>query len=601
MKKLLALFVIVALAGAAGWFAHETTTKPWAGKSAASETSRRVLYYQSPMHPWVKADQPGKCTVCGMDLVPVYEGEAPLDGNLVTLNSNAVTVVGVQTAPVRRQPLTRTLRFGGVIDDDDSRHRILSAYVDGRIDALFVHYEGAEVAAGQKLASFYSPMLLTAVREFVSLQRGTGASPASDNSGTARAGGTSALLSGAAIRLRQLGLSAAQIASLPATFTDTNLTVEILAPMSGTVVKRIAYAGQYVKEGDPLFELADFTTMWLKFDAYERDLAWLQPGQSVEITTPALPGRSFTNTVTFIDPNLDPSTRSAKVRVEIPNPFTVENGQTNRLFRHRLFADARVRSVTPEVLAVPRSAVLNSGGSPMVYVERVRGSYEPRQVQLGRVGDEVVEIIGGLSEGEQVVTQGNLLLDAQSQIAGQGRGENHSSGHLLSLQAAAESPITPHQGHEPATIRSGLNPDHRRALGDFLKAADAAREALAADDLIQFNAAAMKLHPAVAALPKNSEFPLLQTAAEAAHLPEAKDLPSARQAFYPLSTSLVEVVRLLRASDTNFATVKLYQCPMVKRAFPNAPKTAAWFQLGGPIRNPWFGADMIDCGSELKP
>lgn len=601
MKKLLPLFAVAALAGAAGWFAHETTSKPRAGQSAASETSRRVLYYQSPMHPWVKANQPGKCTVCGMDLVPVYEGEAPLDGNLVTLNSNAVTVVGVQTAPVRRQPLTRTLQFAGTIDDDDSRHRILSSYVDGRIDGLFVHFEGAEVAMGQKLASFYSPMLLTAVREFVALHPSTGTSPASETLRQSKASETRTLLSGAAIRLRQLGLSEAQIAALPATFTDTNLTVDVLAPMSGTVVKRIAYAGQYVKEGDPLFELADFTTMWLKFDAYERDLTWLQPGQSVEISTPALPGRSFTNTVTFIDPNLDPATRSAKVRVEIPNPFTLENGQTNRLLRHRLFADARVRSVTPEVLAVPRSAVLNSGGSPMVYVERARGSYEPRTVRLGRVGDEVVEITGGVTDGERVVTQGNMLLDAQSQIAGQVQSEGQGPGHLLLPHAAAEPPITPPQGHNHGSLNSSLSPDHQRALGDFLKVADAAREALAADDLTRFNAAAMKLHPAVAALPKNPEFSFLQTAAEAAHLPSAKDLPSARQSFYPLSTSLVEVVRSLRAVDTNFATVKLYQCPMVKRAFPNAPKTAAWFQLGGPIRNPWFGADMIDCGSELKP
>ena len=599
MKKLLALFVVAALAGAAGWFARPAFNPQSAIRNPHSD--RHVLYYQSPMHPWVKADKPGKCTVCGMDLVPVYEGEAPLDGNLVTLSSNAVTVVGVETAVVRRQPLTRTLRFAGTIDDDDSRHRILSAYVDGRIDALFVNYEGAEVVAGQKLASFYSPMLLTAVREFVALQRGAGVSPASDNPGTARAGETLALLSGATIRLRQFGLSAAQIASLPATFTDTNLTVDILAPMSGTVVKRIAYAGQYVKEGDPLFELGDFATMWLKFDVYERDLAWLQPGQSVEITTPALAGRVFTNTVTFIDPNLDPATRSAKVRVEIPNPFTVENGQINRLFRHRLFADARVRSVSPEVLAVPRSAVLNSSGSPLVYIEHASGSYEARTVQLGRVGDEIVEVTGGLVEGERVVTQGNLLLDAQSQIAGQGRGDAAGSVNPLLPRATAELAATAPKDTEETSVVTGLKAESRRALSDFLKAADAVREALAADDLARFNAAALKLHSAVVALPKDANIPALKIAADAAHLSEAKDLPSARKAFYPLSTALVEVVRSLRALDTNFATVKLYQCPMVKRAFPDAPKTAAWFQLDGPIRNPWFGADMIDCGSELKP
>lgn len=577
MKKLLPFLLVAGLAGIAGWFGRPHFPSV-ARDGTSPSAARHVLYYQSPMHPWIKSDRPGKCTVCGMDLVPVYEGAAPMDGNLITLSSNAVTVVGVQTAPVRRQPLTRTLHFAGTIDDDDSRHRVLSAYVDGRVDALFVNYEGAEVVAGQKLASFYSPMLLTAVREYVGLQ--------------GKPGELDVLRSGANTRLRQLGLSEAQIEALPGTFSETNLIVDILAPVSGTVVKRSVYAGQYVKEGEPLFELADFATMWFKFDAYERDLAWLQPGQSVEISAPALPGRVFTNTLTFIDPNLDPATRSAKARVEIPNALLVGGARTNRLLRHRLFADARVRAMMPEVLAVPRTAVLNAGGSPLVYVERAAGSYEPRAVLLGRIGDEVAEITEGLAVGERVVTHGNLLLDSQSQIAGQGRPEALSDGNPLMPSAVAE----PAAGHPGAT----LGADDRRAIGDFLKVADTAREALAADDLAGFNAAAMKLHPAVAALPKSEALPALAVAAAAAHLPEAADLPGARKAFYPLSLALVEAVRGLRA-DPAFTGLKLFQCPMVKQAFPGAPKTAAWFQYAEPIHNPWFGPAMLDCGTELKP
>ena len=581
MKKLLPLLFVAVLAGIAGWFgrAHLASDAPHPGDGHGDAASaRRVLYYQSPMHPWIKSGQPGKCTVCGMDLVPVYEGSEPSDGNLVTLSSNAVTVVGVATAVARRQPLTRELHVAGTIDDDDSRHRLLSAYVDGRIDALFVNYEGAEVVAGQRLASVYSPMLLTSVREYVALRGQPGAQ--------------ANLLTGAATRLRQLGLTEAQITALPETFHGTDLVVDILAPMTGTVVKRSAYAGQYVKEGEPLFELGDFATMWFKFDAYERDLAWLHAGQTVEITTPSLPGRVFTNTLTFIDPNLDPTTRSAKVRVEIPNPPVVEDGHTNRLLRHRLFADARVRAAMPEVLAVPRTAVLNAGGSPLVYVERAAGNYEPRTVRLGRIGDEVVEITDGLAEGERVVTHGNLLLDAQSQIAGQGRSDT-------SANVESPGPAAPHTA-ESAGHSAPLGVESRRAINDFLQAADAVREALAADDLARFNAAAMKLHPAIAALPIEGTVPALAQAASVAHLPEAADLPSARQAFYPLSTALVEVMHALHA-DPAFAAVKLYQCPMVKQAFPGAPKTAAWFQLGGPIHNPWFGPAMLDCGTELKP
>ncbi len=593
MKLLLPIVAAAVVAGAIGWFARPHLSpgggRPVAGPSDDAPGTRRILYYQSPMHPWVRSDQPGRCTVCGMDLVPVREGEAPAVDGLVTLGSNAVTVVGVQTEAVRRQPLVRTLRFAGTIDDDDSRHRILGAYLDGRIEELFVNNEGAEIVAGQRLARFYSPMLLTAVREYVALRK------------DASAAGGPLLLSGAATRLRQLGLTDAQVLSLPTTFRETDLAVDILAPMSGTVVKRTVYAGQHVKEGEPLFELGDFTTMWFKFDAYERDLAWLRPGQAVEITTAALPGRVFTNAVAFIDPNVDAVTRSAKVRVEIPNPSSTVDGREERLFRHRLFADARVRTVAPDALCLPRTAVLSTGGAPVAYVERAPGHYEARALRLGRIGDEVVEVTAGLAEGERVVTQGNLLLDSQSQIAGVPRPEDPAgddAGPVASPQAKP-APAAPVGGPSGGVIAPGA----QRAVRDFLKAADAVREALAADDLTRFNLAAAALHPVVGALPDIGALPALARAGKAAHLPEAKDLPSARKSFYPLSTDLVEVVRGLRGIPdiaAAFADVTLYQCPMVKRAFPGAPKTASWIQLGVPVRNPWFGADMIDCGTELR-
>ncbi len=596
MKLLLPIVATAVVAGAIGWFARPHLSHGAghgdAGPAADASGTRRILYFQSPMHPWIRSDLPGKCTVCGMDLVPVREGEAPAADGLVTLGSNAVTVVGVRTEAVRREPLVRTLRFAGTIDDDDSRHRILSAYLDGRIEELFVNNEGAEVVAGQRLARFYSPMLLTAVREHVALRR--------DASVTA----DSSLLAGSATRLRQLGLTDAQVTALPGTFRETDLAIDILAPMSGTVVKRTAYAGQYVKEGEPLFELGDFTTMWFKFDAYERDLAWLRPGQAVEITTVALPGRVFTNAVAFIDPNVDPATRSAKVRVEVPNPSSTVDGRAERLFRHRLFADARVRTVAPDALCVPRSAVLSTGGAPVAYVEHAPGNYEARALRLGRVGDELVEVTAGLAEGERVVTQGNLLLDSQSQIAGVAR-----PAELPEPEGAGVGPVVQPEGRSAAAVpvvappAAAMTETAQRAVRDFLKAADAVREALAADDLARFNAAATALHPVVAALPEIAALPALARAGKAAHLPEAKDLSSARKSFYPLSTDLVEAVRGLRsASGTGamFTDVKLYQCPMVKRAFPDAPKTAAWIQLGGPVRNPWFGADMLDCGTELR-
>jgi Cu(I)/Ag(I) efflux system membrane fusion protein len=234
-----------------------------------------------------------------------------------------------------------------------------------------------------------------------------------------------------------------------------------------------------------------------------------------------------------------------------------------------------------------------------VYVEHARGSYEPRSVRLGRIGDELAEVTDGLAEGEVVVTQGNLLLDSQSQIAGRSGSGDSGAANLLMPHAAAEPAALPPYPAAGTPTRP-LNAEVHRAISDFLKATDAVREALAADDLARFNTTAKELHPAVAALPKDAVPAALAAAAAAAHLPEAADLPAARKAFYPLSMALVEAVRGLR-EEKDFPGLRLYQCPMMKQAFPGAPKAAAWFQYGEPIQNPWFGPAMLDCGTELKP
>jgi membrane fusion protein, copper/silver efflux system len=213
------------------------------------------------MHPWIKSDKPGRCTICGMELTPVYAGEKGFDesggDNIVALTQNQIQVLHVQTAVAKTRPLVRTLSVSGTIDDNDMRHRLLSAYVDGRIDKLHVNFIGAEVNEGQPLADFYSPSLLQAEREYRQL------------------GGE--LKKNTALRLRQMGLTQTQIEALDQKPADS-LTSQILSPISGTVVAKSVYEGQYVTTGQPLFEIADFSTMWFMFRAYEQDMPWIKPG-----------------------------------------------------------------------------------------------------------------------------------------------------------------------------------------------------------------------------------------------------------------------------------------------------------------------------------
>ena len=425
MKRALTILIVAAVAATGGYFfAKQSTPAPAHEHGAATAGGRKILFYQSAMHPWIKSDKPGNCTICGMKLTPVYEGDQPktIAENIVQLSSNSITVLNVQTAEVKKQPLKRTIRAAGIVEDDDTRHRIISAYVAGRIDALHVNFIGAEVAQGAPLATFYSPDLLTAEREYVTLLTNTI--------------GHHVMAETAALRLKRLGLTAAQISELPKKPADMQHS-EIVAPMSGTLITRFVYPGQYVTEGEKLFEIADFSKVWLQLNIYERDLAWVRVGQPVKMTTPAAPGRSLSGRVTFINPTVDEMTRSAIVRVEIDNPFIDVDGQKKRVLLHRLYADAEIQTETPEVIAVDRSAVLNPGGSAVVYVDLGGGGYEQRAVKLGRRGDESWEILDGLDAGDRVVTQGNLMIDSQAQL-------NHGAGHQEHDHTSSSA--HPHEG-----------------------------------------------------------------------------------------------------------------------------------------------------------
>lgn len=575
MKRLILVFALMS-AVAGGWFLRDL--RPGSAGTVESAHGSRILRYQSPMHPWITSDQPGKCTICGMDLVPVHEGQtaASVSPGLVTLSPASISVIDVQTSPVVRQPLRRTLSVAGTLDDDDTRHRVLSAYVEGRLDDLFVTFDGAEVVEGEPLARIYSPPLLAAVREYLTLAQG----PQPE----------SPLTRAAFQRLVQYGLSEAQIARLPSTFSATNMHVELLAPMTGTVVSRSVYAGQTVSQGQALFELADFSTMWFKAIAYERDLPWLKPGQTVEISLPSIPGRVFTNTIAFINPNLDPVNRTTQLRVPVPNPLVETGGQRQRLLSHRLYGTARVRLVFPDVLTIPRSAVLDPGGRPLVFVELTSGNYQPRPVTLGLWGDSDIEVLDGVSQGERVVTSGALLLDAQAQLNTATLGASDSSTAKM----------------EPARPVAALVAPQREALRALMTTAATLSRVLAADDLAAFNAAAPDAHAQVAAVAATvgvlPEWTARVSALNAAsHLEPAPDLAAARREFNRFMDAAVPVGQLLRATDPEFAQLKVYRCPMTKSSFPGAPARAEWLQLTGPLRNPYFGAEMPECGTEVAP
>ncbi len=492
------------------------------------------------MHPWVKSDKPGQCTVCGMALVPVYEGGKSFDQggaggtDIVMLPQGSPNVTGVKTSEVKREKLIRTLRVAGLIEGDDSKNRVLSATAQGRIDRLFVNYEGAEVKEGQPLASFFSRPLLGAASEYrLSLKQG------------------GAVLAAARDRLLQFGLSSEQIAAIPQR-RDDDIHFELSAPATGTVIKRHVYEGQSVMEGERLFEIADFSTMWFQFVAYEQDLPLVALGQKVEITVPALPGQTFSAVIKFINPNLDGMTRSARVRVEVENP--------ERVLRRNLYAQATVALEAPEVMTVPRTAVLWPGKSPRAYIEKGIGTYQYCALKLGRMGDDSWEVMEGLREGDRVVTNGNMLIDGQAQL-------NNNMSLPMDAPASSGKPATP-------------------AVAAYLNAVTAITEALASDDLKAYAAAVKKLPAAPAEL-------LVKTRLSSS----PADLMAARKAFLPFSQ---EVSALAKPLVGQVANLKVFFCPMTEDLWKGAPNNAKWVQLTTEVRNPYWGKEMLNCGAEAK-
>ncbi len=559
MKTVLLLSLLILLA-ASGYYAgrrHQPHPAGTGGLVAA-------VVFQCPMHPWIKADRAdAKCTICGMALVAATGGASAaaqgVDPNLVTLTATQAAVTGVQTAVVRRGPLARTLRVNGIIEDDDTRHRILAARVPGRIEKLQVNYVGAEVAEGAPLATIYSPEMLTAQRTYVERLKGGVSITVSERAATRE-------------RLLELGLTEEEIRILEGTRQPTAM-VNVRAPMSGTVVSRSVYEGQYVGTNDPLFAIGDFSHMWFVFDAYAPDLAWIHPGQTVELTVPSLPGEVLTAPVTFIDPNLDAATHTARVRVILDN--------SRRRLLHKQTAQAVVRTETPEVLLVPRSAVLQHGGRPVVFVLSEPRAYAARGIQIGRIGDTETEVLDGLGEGDRVVTEGALMLDGQAQLA-------HAAGGSGGPDPGAAAPV-------PVSIGE---PAHDHDAGTLLRtlafaAADGA-DCLAADDLAAYqkNLPALRaaLEAYLAGFAPAAHGPL---AAFQGKLAEGPDLDAARRSFEPFSTAIADTARSEHLHHRE--QLWIYECPMTP-----VLGTGRWLSKVHRLRNPFFGSAMLECGDEIN-
>ncbi len=393
-------------------------SKPPASLSDAGSGS--VDYYTCTMHPSVHLHNPNdKCPICGMNLVPVVkQGAAPADnssprhdqdgGN--TSHEFSVPVerqqqIGVTYATVAREKLSREVRAVGVVAPDKARHWEFVARVDGYVQTLHVTSPGELVEKDQPLLTLYSPDLLTAERELVELLKMRDEARSSEARRTAQG-----LIDSAKRRLAQWNVTPAQIADLERT-RQANEFLTLLSPFRGIVEAVPVDQGRNVRMGDHLVDMADLSGVWVWADVYENELSSFRVGQKVKLTTAAYPGQDFEGTISLINPFLNEAQRTAKVRIDIPNP--------DFRLRPAMYVSAVLATGgSREALTIPIGAVMPTGTRSLVFVDKTQGRLEPRAVQLGEKYGDRYEVKEGLSEGERVVSSANFLIDAEAKVQG---------------------------------------------------------------------------------------------------------------------------------------------------------------------------------------
>jgi membrane fusion protein, copper/silver efflux system len=448
------LLLLVAAGEAAYILSGRLTTLPNPAPASMGASERKVLYWYDPMHPQYKSDKPGKAPDCGMDLVPAYAeepkigpqsggerkvlywqdsmnpeyrsdkpGKAPDGMDLVPVYADSQSfagesppgafrispekqqLIGVQYGRVELEPLNKSIRAVARLAYDETRVVRIHSKISGWIDRAFVDFTGQLVAKNQPLLSIYSPDIVATQEEYLLALRAR--EKLGNNSFPEVASGANSLLQAARDRLELWDVSGAQIRQLEET-RKTIRNITLYSEAKGFVVARNAYDKQRITPETELYQIADLSNIWALVDLYEYEMADIRLGQKVLFALPAFPGRRSLGKVTYIYPQVENTTRTLRVRAELPNP--------DYLLKPDMYADAEINVGFGRQMSIPQDAVLDSGSDQTVFVALNDGYFEPRKVKVGqRVGDRVI-VLSGLHAGEKIVTSGNFLIDSESRL-----------------------------------------------------------------------------------------------------------------------------------------------------------------------------------------
>ncbi len=383
-----------------------TPLKPATGSggSKATDGEKKVKYWVAPMDPTYISDQPGKSPM-GMDLVPVYEGEGT-SGAVIAIDPVTIQSMGLRTTQAVRHRLSRSVRTVGLVSYAEPKQFHVTPKIDGWIEKLHVAELGQVVRKGEVLLEIYSPELVTAQEEYLLALKNRDA--VSTSPFPAIVEGAQRLLEASRRRLAYWDVSERQIERLEKT-RQASRTLKLLAPFDGIVTDKQVLEGGFVKAGGKLMEIADIRTVWVNADIYEYELPWVKEGLHAEVELP-YEGEKLHGTINRLYPFVEARTRTVKARIELDNP--------GLKLRPDMYVNVSVFGEPIEnALVVPSEAVLRTGKQETVFVALDEGRFEPRAVRTGLHDDQGhVEILGGLLEGERVVTSAQFMLDSESKL-----------------------------------------------------------------------------------------------------------------------------------------------------------------------------------------
>jgi len=575
IKNIIIVILALAIGLGAGYFIFGNSqqvnapTEVHNHKAEAVKTSTDAEIWTCSMHPQIKQNEAGDCPLCGMDLIPL-EANSSNNPLVLEMTDAAVKMANIQTTIVGETNHTtgKTIRLSGKIQPDERLASSQVTHISGRIEKLYVSFTGEQVSKGQKIATLYSPELITAQRELLEALKLKDLNPN--------------LVEAARNKLRYWKIGDAAIEQIEQKGKiQENFTV--YADETGIVTTRRVSVGDYIKQGEPLFDLMNLRKVWVLFDAYEEDLSNISIGDKVEFTTPSLPNKTFKTRVTFIDPIINANTRVASIRTEVSN--------SKRLLKPEMlvYGTLQKKSSSSNQLNVPKSAVMWTGKRSVVYTkvpDTNIPSFEFREIEIGEALGSNYQVIGGLEVGEEVVTYGSFTIDAAAQL------NNQKS--MMNRNVSVKG--TDHSSHLPDYTES-TPPAFKEQLFALATTYLTLKDALVATDGEASKEAANQVLSSLAKIDMSlvkddaHNYWMKQQGAIKAHsekITTSDDIEEQRKQFDFLSQALVKATKVFGIGE---ATLYVQHCPMA-----NNNEGADWLSNVEEIRNPYFGDKMLTCG-----